>query len=413
MSQAYLVGGAVRDRLLNRPITECDWVVVGGTPEEMRDKGYKAVGSDFPVFLHPVSNEEYALARTERKSGAGYKGFSFHADPSVTLEEDLIRRDFTVNAMAQTDTGEIIDPYNGQADLEAKLFRHVSAAFVEDPVRVLRAARFMARYWGMGFRIAPETQELMKELVASGEIDHLVAERVWKELQRAFTEPYPQAFIATLRDCGALERLLPEVDALFGVPQTAKWHPEIDTGVHILMALQHAAEITECPRTRFAVLLHDLGKAVTPENILPGHRGHETAGVPLVEAVCDRLKVPNDYRRLAVKVCRWHLHTHKAAELRPATILKLLEGLDGIRRDDDIEPFLIACEADARGRKGLKEQHYPQPNVLRTLFAAAQTVTPRDLDLSGLSGVQISEKIRKARTAAIQAVSQQLARPPA
>jgi tRNA nucleotidyltransferase (CCA-adding enzyme) len=403
MSQAYLVGGAVRDRLLNRPVTECDWVVVGATAEEMRDKGYKAVGSDFPVFIHPQTHEEYALARTERKSGAGYKGFSFHADPSVTLEDDLIRRDFTVNAMAQTDSGEIIDPHNGQADLDAKLFRHVSDAFVEDPVRILRAARFMARYWGLGFRIAPETLELMKDLVASGEVDHLVAERVWKELQRALTEPHPQAFISTLRDCGALERLLPEVDALFGVPQTAKWHPEIDTGIHILMALKQSAELSNCPRTRFAVLLHDLGKGITPENVLPGHSGHETAGVPLVEAVCARLKVPNDYRRLAVKVCRWHLHTHKAAELRATTVLKLLEGLDGIRRDDDIEPFLLACEADARGRKGLKEQYYPQPDVLRGLFKAAKQVNPKEIDLSGLKGEQIAERIRKARIDAISA----------
>ncbi|MFT5062954.1 MAG: tRNA nucleotidyltransferase (CCA-adding enzyme) [Gammaproteobacteria bacterium] len=403
MSQAYLVGGAVRDRLLNRPVTESDWVVVGATPEEMRDKGFKAVGTDFPVFLHPETHEEYALARTERKSGVGYKGFSFHADPSVTLEDDLVRRDFTVNAMAQTDSGDIIDPYNGQADIEAKLFRHVSDAFVEDPVRILRAARFMARYWGLGFRIAPETLELMKSLVDSGEIDHLVPERVWKELQRALGEPHPQAFISTLRDCGALARLLPEVDALFGVPQTAKWHPEIDTGIHILMALKQSAEITDSPRTRFAVLLHDLGKGVTPSEVLPGHRGHENAGVPLVEAVCDRLKVPNDYRRLAIKVCRWHLHTHKAEELRSTTVLKLLEGLDGIRRDDDIEPFLLACESDARGRKGLKEQHYPQPDVLRQLFAAAKKVTSRDLDLAGLKGEKIAEKIRQARIAAIDA----------
>lgn len=405
MSQAYLVGGAVRDRLLNRPVLEKDWVVVGATPEEMRDQGFKAVGSDFPVFLHPETNEEYALARTERKSGAGYKGFSFHADPSVTLEDDLVRRDFTVNAMAEDANGELIDPYNGQADLEARLFRHVSDAFVEDPVRILRAARFMARYWGLGFRIADETQALMKRLVESGEVDHLVPERVWKELQRAFTEPHPEAFIRTLRDCGALKVLLPEVDCLFGVPQTQKWHPEVDTGVHILMSLEQGAKLTDCPRTRFAVLTHDLGKGITPAEVLPGHRGHEMAGIPLVEAVCDRLKVPNDYRRLALKVCRWHLHTHKADELRPTTVLKLLEGLDGIRRDDDVEPFLLACEADAKGRTGLEERDYPQADKLRALFSAASSVSPKGLDLSGLQGPQIAEKIRSARVSAIKSAN--------
>ena len=313
--QIYLVGGAVRDSLLNYPSSENDWVVVGATPKQMTDQGFKPVGQDFPVFIHPHTSEEYALARTERKSGQGYKGFEFYASTDVSLEEDLIRRDLTINAIAQDNDGNIIDPYGGQKDLEKKLLRHVSDAFTEDPLRVLRVARFAARYHHLGFSIANETLDLMKSIVADGEMSFLVAERVWKETSRALSEQSPQVFIKVLRDCGALNALFPEIDGLFGVPQRADYHPEVDTGTHTLMALEQSVKLSDSNAVRFSVLVHDLGKALTPDSVLPSHTGHEKSGLPLVKALCDRLTVPNSHRQLAMAVTEYHLHSHKALSL--------------------------------------------------------------------------------------------------
>jgi tRNA nucleotidyltransferase (CCA-adding enzyme) len=403
--KTYLVGGAVRDELLGYPVKERDWVVVGATPQEMLDAGFSQVGRDFPVFLHPETKEEHALARTERKSGRGYTGFVVHCDPDVTLEEDLSRRDLTVNAMARDADGALVDPYGGAADLEARVLRHVSPAFVEDPLRVLRVARFAARYAHLGFTVARETIALMAEIVEADELAELPAERIWVEMERALSERSPQIFVQVLRDCGALARLLPEVDVLFGIPQKANYHPEIDTGVHVLMVVEQAARLSRPQRANshcdsrvvFAALTHDLGKGITPEETLPSHRGHEKAGLPLVERVCKRLKVPNAHRQLALAVCENHLLVHAARELRGATLLKLLTRAGAFREGDQFELFLLACEADSRGRLGLEDRDYPQGDYLREARDIALGVTAADFAGSGIEGKALGEGIQKER----------------
>ena len=404
--KSYLVGGAVRDKLLNYPFSDRDWVVVGATVEEMEKAGYRLVGNDFPVFLHPETNEEYALARTERKSAHGYKGFTVSASAEVTLEEDLLRRDLTINAIAEDDNGQLIDPFNGQADLEKRIFRHVSAAFTEDPLRVLRVARYMARYAHLGFTIADETMALMKDIVSQGEIEHLVAERSWQETERALGEKNPQRYFEVLRECGALKILLPEVDCLFGVPQPEQHHPEIDTGIHTMMVLEQAAKLSDDTAVRFAALVHDLGKGITPENEWPKHICHEERGVPLVKEVCKRLKTPNPFRDLAVAVTRYHLHYHRAAELKDKTFLTTLEKLDAFRRPERFEQFLLACEADSRGRTGFEEAKFDQPTIYRLAFAAAKEVTAKPFLEQGLKGPEIADAMRVARIKAIKQARQ-------
>ena len=400
----YLVGGAVRDELLGYPVTERDWVVVGARPQDLLDLGYQQVGKDFPVFLHPQNKDEYALARTERKQGHGYTGFAVHCDPAVTLEEDLQRRDLTVNAMARTDNGQVIDPYGGQQDLAAKVLRHVSDAFVEDPLRVLRTARFAARYAHLGFSVAAETIALMADIVSQGELAHLPAERIWVEFERALRERNPEVFIEVLRDCNALAELLPELEALFGVPQTAEHHPEIDSGLHTLMALQQAVKLSPATDVRFAVLIHDLGKGTTPEAEWPRHIAHEQRGLKLVDKACKRLKAPNQCRDLARKVCQYHTHCHRALELRGKTILKLLNATDGLRRPDRFEAFLLACEADARGRLGLEERDYPQADYLRHALAVAQGVNAAQFAREGLQGKALGEAISAERMRQLEAL---------
>lgn len=402
--KVYLVGGAVRDALLNYPSSERDWVVVGARPEELLALGYQQVGKDFPVFLHPETKDEYALARTERKRGHGYTGFAVDCDPTVTLEQDLLRRDLTINAMARTSDGELIDPYGGQRDLAAKVLRHVSDAFVEDPLRVLRTARFAARYAHLGFTVAPETMALMADIVHQGELAYLPTERIWVELERALREPDPAVFVQVLRDCGALAALLPELDALFGVPQNAEHHPEIDTGVHTLMALQQAARLSPASDVRFAVLIHDLGKGTTPSAEWPRHIAHETRGLKLVTAVCKRLKTPVQHRELALKTSQYHTHCHRALELRGKTLLKLLVATDALRRPDRFEAFLLACEADARGRKGLQDQDYPQADYLRSALAVAQEVTAAQFTAQGLEGKAVGEAIDAERVRRLEAL---------
>jgi len=397
--EIYLVGGAVRDKLLGLAVKDRDWVVVGATPEEMTTRGYKMVGADFPVFLHPETKEEYALARTERKSGRGYKGFTVYAGPDVTLEQDLARRDLTINAMAEDASGRLIDPYNGATDLKRGILRHVAPTFAEDPLRVLRVARFAARF---GYPVAHETQALMRTLVESGEMETLVAERVWSELERALGEKQPVRFIEVLRECGALQRLLPELDALFGVPQPPEHHPEIDTGVHVLMVLAQATRLSADARVRFAALLHDLGKGTTPPTQWPKHQGHEQHSVALVHAVCERLRVPNEFRDQAVLAARYHTHCHRAAELRDDTLLETLEALDAFRRPDRVEAFVLACEADARGRTGCEERPYPQADIFRRAFAAARAVDTGAI-AAGRNGPEIGTAIRTARISAIHA----------
>lgn len=397
----YLVGGAVRDKLLDYPSDENDWVVVGGSPQEMIDMGYQPVGQDFPVFINPKTGEEYALARTERKSGRGYQGFSFHTAPNISLEDDLIRRDLTINAMAEDDNGQIIDPYGGQQDLNNKLLRHVSDAFTEDPLRVLRVARFAARYHHLGFTIAPETMGLMQNLVRSGELAHLVAERLWKETERALCERSPDIYIQVLRDCGALAELFPEVEKLFGVPQRADYHPEVDTGIHTLMSLQQAARLSDCAKVRFSVLVHDLGKGITPDDVLPSHKGHEARGLPLVKDVCDRLKIPNEHRQLAMVVTEFHLLCHKAQELRPETILKLLKGLGALKSAERFEDFLLCCEADARGRTGFEDRDYPSSDYLRQARQVVINTDISDLINSEISGAEIGQQLSLRQTAAL------------
>ncbi|MGD8783179.1 MAG: multifunctional CCA addition/repair protein [Thioalkalispiraceae bacterium] len=405
--EKYLVGGCVRDELLGREIKDRDWVVVGASPEEMLTAGFKSVGKDFPVFLHPESKEEYALARTERKTAPGYTGFSFHAAPDVSLKDDLARRDLTINAIAKDEQGNYIDPYHGRQDLENRILRHVSPAFAEDPVRILRIARFAARYAELGFTIADETLSLMKNMVASGEVDALVAERVWQETERALGESSPDVFFQVLRNCGALARIFPEIDNLFGIPQVKAYHPEVDTGVHIMMVMQQAARLSKDTRVRFAALTHDLGKAVTPKDELPQHIGHEEAGVPLVKALCDRLRVPREFRDLAVHVAQYHLYYHRAKELNAGTILKLIKNLDGFRRPERFDMFLLACEADSRGRPGYEDRVTVKPQLLKDALQAAAEVDVGPIIERGLKGDAISMELDQQR---IQAIKQSLAK---
>jgi tRNA nucleotidyltransferase (CCA-adding enzyme) len=396
--KVYLVGGAVRDELLGLPVRERDWVVVGARPEELTAQGYKPVGKDFPVFLHPQTTEEYALARMERKTGPGYRGFETRFSPDVTLEQDLQRRDLTINAIARDpDTGTLTDPFGGESDLRNRVLRHVSEAFVEDPVRVLRVARFAARFAPLGFTVAPETIELMRQIAARGELDALVPERVWQETQRALELEAPWKYFEVLREAHALPVIFPEVAALFGVPQPEKWHPEIDSGVHTMMVIQQAARLSKDPVVRFAALTHDLGKGTTPPEEWPRHIAHEHRSVGLIDALCARLRIPNAYRELAVNVGRYHLLSHKAAELRPATLLDLLEHLDAFRRPERFEQFVLACEADARGRKGLEDREYPQADLLRRAFRTAASVRLDEQARAGLDGLQIAARLRQAR----------------
>jgi len=402
--RVYLVGGAVRDRLLGLPVRERDWVVVGTTAEELVRLGYEPVGREFPVFLHPVTHEEYALARQERKVGPGYRGFTTQFAPTVTLEEDLRRRDLTINAMAEDENGALIDPYGGKADLAARRLRHVSQAFVEDPVRILRVARFAARFAGLGFRVADETLALMRRIVAGGEARTLVPERIWQETERALAEAHPQVFFETLRACGALTVIFPEINALFGVPQPPRWHPEIDTGVHVMLALTYAAARAAPVAVRFAVLTHDLGKAQTPRADWPSHHRHEEFGVPLIEDLCERLKVPNSHRELAILAARQHTLVHRALELKPATVLTLLEKCDAFRRPERFAELLLACQADARGRTGREDAPYPQVAYLGQALDAAAAVTLSESERRGLEGAEIGEEIRRRRLAAVAAV---------
>ncbi len=398
--EIYTVGGAVRDAQLGLTVQDRDYVVVGATPDEMVAQGYKPVGQDFPVFLHPQTHAEYALARTERKSGLGYKGFTVYASPEVTLEEDLHRRDLTINAMAMDEAGAIIDPYGGLADIQAKVFRHVSTAFAEDPVRILRVARFAARF--TDFSLAPETLALMREMVGAGEVDALVAERVWQELSRGLLEQQPSRMFLMLRECGALARLLPEIDCLFGVPQPPQHHPEVDTGIHVMLVVDWAARQGYSLPVRFAALMHDLGKGVTPPEFWPKHHGHEAKSVALVRALSERIRVPADCRDLAIAVARDHGNAHRALELRPATVVELLERVDAFRRPTRFEEFLQACECDFRGRPGWEEKPYPSADYLRLALCAAQSVDAGAVAKS-VKPEQIREAIFKVRVAAVAA----------
>ncbi|MDT8398053.1 MAG: multifunctional CCA addition/repair protein [Pseudomonadales bacterium] len=400
--QIYLVGGAVRDKLLDIPVKDRDWVVVGATVPEMLALGYQQVGKDFPVFLHPQSKEEYALARTERKTGSGYTGFSVHAAPDVSLEEDLLRRDLTINAMAEDSAGNLIDPYQGRRDIHERILRHVSPAFGEDPLRVLRVARFAARFAHLGFSVAPETLELMRGLVATGEMGHLVSERVWQEMQRALAEKSPAVFFQTLRDCGALADILPELNNLFGVPQPATYHPEIDTGIHCLMALEQAAALSLDPAVRFAALTHDVGKALTPREKWPTHTRHEVLGAALIEALCERLRVPVNFRELAKLVCLHHTACHRAERHDAGELLTILEQLDAFRRPERFEQVLLACEADARGRTGLEERTYPQAALLQKALKLAAAVDIQASIKSGLRGADIGAELGRQRLLSIQ-----------
>ncbi len=388
------MGGAVRDKLLGKPGKDNDWVVVGSTPQEMESQNFKAVGKDFPIFLHPQTKEEYALARTERKSGKGYKDFTFHTPTDITLEEDLARRDLTINAIAEDNSGKLIDPFNGKQDIKDKILRHVSPAFVEDPLRVLRAARFAARF---GFRIAAETMALMKEISKSGELETLVSERVWNELEQAMGETYPSRFILALQACHALDILFPEIEQLFGIPQLAKYHPEIDAGIHTLMSLNQASRLSQDPQIRFATLVHDLGKATTPKKKLPAHHGHEERGVKLIEAFCKRYRAPNQYRELATQVSRHHLSCHRFEEMYAKTILKKLESMDAFRKPERFEKFLICCEADARGRTGFENRTYPQADHFRECLDAANKVDTDSLKQQGFEGKAMADAIRNER----------------
>lgn len=400
--EAYLVGGCVRDALLGLPIKDRDWVVVGATPREMEQLGYKAVGKDFPVFLHPQSKEEYALARTERKTAPGYTGFEFHAATDMTLEQDLMRRDLTINAIAQREDGKLVDPFHGQQDLQNRLLRHVSPAFVEDPVRILRVARFAARYASLNFTVASDTMQLMQTMVNNGEVDALVPERVWQETERALAEATPSRYFEILRECGALARIFPEIDRLYGVPQPVEHHPEVDTGVHTMMVLQQAVRLSDDTRVRFAALTHDLGKGITPKEEWPRHIEHEAKGVPLVAELCKRLRVPRDYRELAELVARYHLHFHRAKELRANTILKLIQSLDGFRRPERFAMFLLACEADARGRPGYENRVMEQPQILQHAYAAANSINIQDVVALGLKGDAIASELQQRRIKAIK-----------
>ena len=404
--RGYLVGGAVRDPLLGHPYHEKAYVVVGATPEQLIALGYQPVGKDFPVFLHPKTKEEYALARTERKSGHGYHGFEFHTDVSVTLEEDLIRRDLTINAMAMDNDGNIYDPYKGQQDLADRVLRHVSDAFVEDPLRVLRIARFAARYKSFGFSIAAETLALMQQLAESGELEALTPERVWKETARALMEDHADEYFETLRACGALKVLFPELDALYGVPQRPEYHPEIDCGIHTMMSLQQACKANYSLEVRFAVLMHDLGKALTPVDELPRHIMHEERGIAPVTEVCDRLKVPTHTKQLAIAVCKEHLKCHQALTLKPGTLWRLLQRLDVLRRPERVEAYVQACECDSRGRLGLENREYPQAQYVLDAMEVVRGIKAQDLP-PDIQGPDIGEMLIQRRIKAIQALKAQ------
>jgi tRNA nucleotidyltransferase (CCA-adding enzyme) len=402
--QVYLVGGAVRDALLGREVREQDYVVVGGTADELQAAGYRPVGKDFPVFLHPQTQSEYALARRERKTAPGYRGFVTEFSPDISLEEDLLRRDLTVNAIAQDDAGRLIDPFGGQADLAARVLRHVSPAFSEDPVRILRVARFAARFAALGFTVHESTRALMRQMVEAGEVAALVSERVWQETERALGEGRPEVFFEVLRDCGALAVIFPEVDKLFGVPQSPQWHPEIDTGVHVMLCLKRAAELNAPVTVRFAVLAHDLGKGATPPAEWPKHIMHESRGLPLVDALCSRLKVPAAHKELARMSCKQHTNVHRARELRPETVLKLLEECDSFRRPERFSEMLLTCQCDAQGRTGLEENPYPQRDYLETARATAAAAQLSDEDRAGLNGPAIAAALREKRLAALTAI---------
>jgi tRNA nucleotidyltransferase (CCA-adding enzyme) len=399
--QVYLVGGAVRDALLGIAVKERDWVVVGGTREELLRLKYAQVGRDFPVFLHPETHEEYALARLERKVSPGYRGFTVEFGPEVTLEEDLARRDLTINAIAEASDGTLLDPFGGRRDLEARVLRHVSPAFAEDPVRVLRVARFAARFAPLGFQVAPETLELMRAMVDRGEVDALVPERVWQETEKALRESKASEFFRVLRACGALRPIYPEIDALFGVPQPAQWHPEIDTGLHTLMVLDQAALLCPDLKVRFAALVHDLGKGTTPREEWPSHRGHEERSVSLIEALSLRLRLPGDYRDLSIIVARYHGIVHRAFELKPKTMLEFMERADAFRRPERFAQALLACEADSRGRTGLERAPYPQRQYLQAARDAAAAIKPSPEDIAAGGGAKIAERLHQRRAQAI------------
>ncbi|UXI00967.1 multifunctional CCA addition/repair protein [Photobacterium sp. TY1-4] len=399
--QTYLVGGAVRDALLGLTVTDKDWVVVGATPEQMLDLGYTQVGSDFPVFLHPKTKQEFALARTERKSGQGYTGFICHFDPEVTLEQDLQRRDLTINAIAQTADGTLVDPYHGQQDLESRLLRHVSPAFVEDPLRVLRVARFAARFAHLGFTVAPETLALMQEMVVTGELAALTPERVWKEWEKSLSSANPEVFLKVLRQCGALGVVMPEIDALFGVPQPEKWHPEIDTGIHTMMVAAQAARLSADLTLRFAAQVHDLGKALTPEAEWPSHKRHCQSGLGAIRQLCQRLRVPNEYRDIALMVCAQHTKVHHADELRPATFVKIFDEIDAWRKPERVHQLALCCRADVRGRTGFEDAPYPQADLLEAAFAAAQAVAVKPIVEAGYQGKAIKEQLALRRSDAV------------
>ena len=401
----YLVGGAVRDELLGLPIKDRDWVVVGSTPEKMLDLGFTPIGKDFPVFLHPHSKEEYALARTERKSGRGYKGFTVYADKQVTLEQDLLRRDLTINAIAKDRNGDLIDPYDGKTDLKARRLKHVSAAFSEDPLRILRTARFAARFQSLGFEVHPDTLKLMQAMTRQGELDTLVAERVWQEISSVLLASTPSVFFTTLRECGALKCILPELDRLFGIPQTLHYHPEVDTGVHVMMVVDRARALSDDMDVLYAALTHDLGKGLTPKAKWPSHPGHEAAGVPLVQAMSARLRVPNETTRLAEIMSDQHLNMHRLNELRPQTILKMLKKLDAFRKPQRVEKFALACQADSQGRGGnYPTQPYPQTQQIQDYFNAARAVDAGGIAKTQPDPKQIPIVIDRARTRAIAAV---------
>lgn len=412
--KTYLVGGAVRDKLLNYPVKEHDWLVVGTTVEEMLAQGFRAVGKDFPVFLHPKTHEEYALARTERKTASGYHGFTFHTAPEVTIEEDLIRRDLTINAIAEDEKGHLIDPYGGRTDLEKKRLRHVSPAFSEDPVRILRVARFYARYAHLGFTVADETKQLIKEMVLAGEVDALVAERVWAEFDRALGERSPELFIELLRETGALNRLMPEIDRLFGVPQSIEYHPEVDAGLHTLLVLKQAVCLSDNKEVRFAALVHDLGKAVTPDSEWPHHYGHETAGLPVLKQLCDRLRTPNSYRDLAVAVMRYHLNCHRVFELKASTIVDMLQKLKFLKphQEQRLSHFLTACLADVRGRLGKEESQYPQMDYLKQIHTELLKINSQKFIEQGLEGAAIGRALRQSRIATTEKVKLKWAEKP-
>jgi tRNA nucleotidyltransferase (CCA-adding enzyme) len=399
--EVYLVGGAVRDEQLGLPVTERDWCVVGATPEELKSLGYRQVGKDFPVFLHPQSGEEYALARTERKTGPGYHGFEFRSSADVTIEDDLRRRDLTINAMAKNANGELLDPFNGLQDLERRVLRHVSGAFAEDPVRILRVAKFAARFAPLGFTLADETLLLMTTMVRDGDADELVPHRVWKECEAALSTERPRVFFEVLRQCGALAAVFPEIDALFGVPQPEQWHPEIDCGVHALMVVEQAALLSDAVDVRFAALVHDFGKATTPKHKLPNHPGHERRSVRLIKTLAGRMPIPTPCRELALAAAEFHGHCHKAFDLRPSTILKVLERTDAFRRPERFDKFLLVCKADARGRTGFENRPYPQAEYLRGALRVAAAVPARDLAGDGMDGAQIGEALRRKRQQAI------------